>query len=97
MWHKSTESNGYYTCTAIPCKIFIIITEGRKFPECIASPKVIKGMSCRAILMYAKLVTHNKGAKRVQYMQSNACKLRTGTDEGMAKINTQLIFKLTNK
>lgn len=30
-------------------------------------------------------------------MQSNARMLGTGTDEGMAKINTQLIFELTNK
>ena len=27
----------------------------------MASPKVIRRMSRRAILMYAKLVTHNKG------------------------------------
>lgn len=29
----------------------------------MASPKVIKGMSRGAILMYAKLLTHNKGEK----------------------------------
>lgn len=29
----------------------------------MASPKVIKRMSRGAILMYAKLVTHNKGGK----------------------------------
>lgn len=30
-------------------------------------------------------------------MQSNAHMLGTSTDEGTAKINTQLIFELTNK
>lgn len=61
----------------------------------MASLKVIKRMSRRAILMYAKPVTRNNGEN--WYNECKVMSLGSSSDEGMVKINTQLIFELTNK